>query len=205
MHLQPLDMRIILIAAAVSVLSVNCGNSSAEEQTASASSDTSKPTLTVPSNNPTGVTVPNSITSGTNSPATQQATTPITTPQVKTGAGLNPAHGQPGHRCEIPVGAPLDSKPTTTTQNAPPINIQAQNSPANMTVNGPPPANLTLNNPPPSAPVINQPSSLTTVGAGMNPAHGQPGHRCDIAVGAPLNSKPTTSAQVIPAKPPGKQ
>jgi hypothetical protein len=25
----------------------------------------------------------------------------------------------------------------------------------------------------------------------MNPAHGQPGHRCDIAVGAPLNSKPT--------------
>jgi hypothetical protein len=25
----------------------------------------------------------------------------------------------------------------------------------------------------------------------MNPPHGQPGHRCDIAVGAPLNSKPT--------------
>jgi hypothetical protein len=25
----------------------------------------------------------------------------------------------------------------------------------------------------------------------MNPSHGQPGHRCDIAVGAPLNSKPT--------------
>ena len=26
--------------------------------------------------------------------------------------------------------------------------------------------------------------------SGMNPPHGQPGHRCDIAVGAPLNSKP---------------
>jgi len=25
---------------------------------------------------------------------------------------MNPAHGQPGHRCEIPVGAPLDSAPT---------------------------------------------------------------------------------------------
>lgn len=24
----------------------------------------------------------------------------------------------------------------------------------------------------------------------LNPAHGQPGHRCDIAVGQPLNSKP---------------
>ena len=30
----------------------------------------------------------------------------------------------------------------------------------------------------------------------MNPPHGQPGHRCDIAVGSPLNSAPakTTSA-----------
>jgi len=27
---------------------------------------------------------------------------------------------------------------------------------------------------------------------GMNPPHGEPGHRCDIAVGAPLNSKPAT-------------
>jgi hypothetical protein len=27
------------------------------------------------------------------------------------GAKLNPAHGEPGHRCEIPVGAPLDSEP----------------------------------------------------------------------------------------------
>jgi hypothetical protein len=28
-------------------------------------------------------------------------------------------------------------------------------------------------------------------GIALNPAHGQPGHRCDISVGAPLNSKPT--------------
>ncbi len=28
----------------------------------------------------------------------------------------------------------------------------------------------------------------------LNPAHGQPGHRCDIAVGAPLNSAPATSS-----------
>ena len=27
-------------------------------------------------------------------------------------------------------------------------------------------------------------------GVAMNPAHGQPGHRCDISVGAPLNSAP---------------
>ncbi|QLE00261.1 hypothetical protein HX109_01275 [Galbibacter sp. BG1] len=29
-----------------------------------------------------------------------------------------------------------------------------------------------------------QPTSVS----GVNPAHGQPGHRCDIAVGAPLNA-----------------
>jgi hypothetical protein len=36
----------------------------------------------------------------------------------------------------------------------------------------------------------------------MNPQHGQPGHRCDIAVGAPLNSKPaaaTTTPVPVPA------
>ena len=186
-------MRIIIIAAAVSVLSVNCGNNSAEEQTASAASDTSKPVLTAPTSN-TQVTVPNSITSGTGNTATQ-TNTAVTTPQVKSGAGLNPAHGQPGHRCELPVGAPLDSKPVST--QSPSVNVQPVNNN---------PSNVTINSAPPSAPVINQPSTLTTVGAGMNPAHGQPGHRCDIPVGAPLNSKPTTTAQVIPAtKPAVKQ
>ena len=31
----------------------------------------------------------------------------------------------------------------------------------------------------------------STDGIALNPAHGQPGHRCDISVGAPLNSTPT--------------
>jgi len=31
----------------------------------------------------------------------------------------------------------------------------------------------------------------------LNPAHGQPGHRCDIAVGAPLNSAPAAQPQTI--------
>jgi len=54
-----------------------------------------------------------------------------------------------------------------------------------------------------NGPTINSTPSLPTtpalsplaapakaVAPGMNPAHGQPGHRCDIAVGQPLNSKP---------------
>lgn len=85
--------------------------------------------------------------------------------------GLNPAHGQPGHRCDIAVGAPLNSAPTQQVQQ-----VQAQ---AGQTVQVNP----------------NQKNVVTTtvaapvkVGKGMNPSHGQPGHRCDIPVGAPLNS-----------------
>ncbi len=71
---------------------------------------------------------------------------------------INPAHGQPGHRCDLAVGAPLvntDGSPVPATG---PQNIQA--------------------NPALPAPV--------PAGLKVNPPHGQPGHRCDIQVGAPL-------------------
>lgn len=91
-----------------------------------------------------------------------------TTAPAATDVALNPAHGQPGHRCDINVGAPLNSKPNQTT-----INPAQQQTIINPTP-APAPAPATGGNQ-----------------AGLNPAHGQPGHRCDIAVGAPLNSKPT--------------
>ena len=97
-------------------------------------------------------------------------------------AALNPAHGQPGHRCDIPVGKPLNSKPATTASTV--------STPA---VNPTPVLPSPLANPvnPSSNPVL--PSTTT---AGLNPKHGQPGHRCDIKVGEPLNSKPFTTAPV---------
>lgn len=84
---------------------------------------------------------------------------------------LNPAHGEPGHRCEIAVGAPLNSAPdpaaTTTEAKSPLIQTQASESATPLPT-----------------------TAAQPVAEGMNPAHGQPGHRCDIAVGAPLDSKP---------------
>ena len=49
-------------------------------------------------------------------------------------------------------------------------------------------APIIMNNSAPVAPQSNTVSvnGSTSVAAGMNPAHGQPGHRCDIPVGAPL-------------------
>ncbi|MBK6446410.1 MAG: hypothetical protein IPF81_14275 [Bacteroidetes bacterium] len=41
-------------------------------------------------------------------PNTQPAAVPAS---AQTATGMNPAHGQPGHRCDIAVGAPLSSPP----------------------------------------------------------------------------------------------
>lgn len=89
------------------------------------------------------------------------------TPAAGGAAGLNPPHGQPGHKCEIAVGAPLSSAPTVGTAT-PQITTTAT----------------------PSAPV-NIPSIPSTGGNGnakLNPAHGQPGHDCAVQVGAPLKN-----------------
>lgn len=50
-------------------------------------------------------------------PATSQ-----TAPQTKANVNedsikVNPAHGLPGHRCDLPVGAPLNGAASTTTVN----------------------------------------------------------------------------------------
>ncbi len=85
---------------------------------------------------------------------------------------LNPAHGQPGHRCDIAVGAPLNSPAAQPAPAPAPAVTPIQAAPAPAT-----PANELLPR-----------KATTNSAAGLNPAHGQPGHRCDIAVGAPLNS-----------------
>ena len=88
----------------------------------------------------------------------------------KAGVTLNPQHGQPGHRCDIAVGAPLNA-PATNIQP----NVSATTAPVTTT-------NVDTKK------VLPEVKASTTA---LNPKHGEPGHRCDIAVGAPLNSKPT--------------
>lgn len=73
---------------------------------------------------------------------------------------INPKHGEPNHRCDIAVGAPLDSKPIIQ-----PKAITVQPSKTNPTES----KTLEAQN-----------------GIKINPKHGDAGHRCDIAIGAPL-------------------
>lgn len=95
--------------------------------------------------------------------------------------GMNPAHGQPGHRCDIAVGAPLNSPPgKTPTATSAPVSQSTTVTPAMMTQNGQLTPNTTTTVTPaaPTTPVVTAP--------GMNPPHGQEGHVCSVAVGAPL-------------------
>lgn len=108
-------------------------------------------------------------------PGQQNVVTTTTTTPVKVAKGMNPPHGQPGHRCDIPVGAPLNSP----AAKQPATNAAESGSVSqNFTVT--PPAN---NN---AVPTLLSTETPAKVAEGMNPPHGQAGHRCDIAVGAPL-------------------
>ena len=116
--------------------------------------------------------------------ATAQPVATAPAPPPATGKGLNPAHGQPGHRCDIAVGAPLDSKPVSAPAVTTPVTTQ--------------PGSITSV---PKPVAVNPAPVPQKVAPGMNPAHGQPGHRCDIAEGAPLNSKPVSPPTVSPVQP----
>ncbi len=108
----------------------------------------------------TGAVDQNVIANSKTIPASQAA-------QVAPAAGLNPAHGQPGHRCDIAVGAPLTSAPSTSaTATAP--QVQTTSSPV--------------------ATPVSIPSAGGNGTAKLNPAHGQPGHDCAVQVGAPLKN-----------------
>ena len=94
-------------------------------------------------------------------------------------AGLNPAHGEPGHRCEIAVGAPLNSPAGAAPA---PTQVVTPPSGALSTPGGSPAPTITSSPAPVQAPA----ATVTPTAEGMNPPHGQPGHDCAIPVGSPL-------------------
>ena len=106
------------------------------------------------------------VSTDTNTVAPAIQATPAAVPAavptpVATGK-VNPPHGQPGHRCDLQVGAPLDGAPAPAA-TAPVINTT-----------------------PAIAPPAASPLPAGIASPKTNPAHGLPGHRCDLAVGAPL-------------------
>lgn len=117
-----------------------------------------------------GITSPVNLSQTPQAMNVQQMAPNVTSAPIVTPAGMNPPHGEPGHRCDISVGAPLNSKPANPTAAA----VSQQ-------------PNVTMTEVP----------NKTVTAPGMNPPHGEPNHRCDIAVGAPLNSKPANAVQPV--------
>jgi hypothetical protein len=124
---------------------------------------------------PAGTTQPQTVTMNpqNNAVVTNPQMITQTVAQTATAPGMNPPHGQPGHRCDISVGAPLNSKPAPATTQPTTVSTTTPQQPQ-VTMKEVPTPTKTL--------------------PGMNPPHGEPNHRCDIAVGAPLNSKPAAPA-----------
>ena len=124
-------------------------------------------------NTPVNITQPQTVTMNPQNNAVVTNPQMITqmAAQTATAPGMNPPHGQPGHRCDISVGAPLNSKPAPAT---PPTTVSTTPQQPQVTMKEVP--------------------TTTKTAPGMNPPHGEPGHRCDIAVGAALNSKPPAPA-----------
>lgn len=162
--------KILAALVTISMLSAGCNS----DKTASDGSENTTRNLQPPPVNPVSVTPNNNNTSNTSN-----STSPVTT-----ATGLNPAHGEPGHRCDIPVGTPLSQAPkTTSVTTTPTVTAPTVTAPQITTT-----------------PTVQNTTTTTATAPGMNPAHGQPGHRCDIPVGQPLNSKPATTISTVPVK-----
>lgn len=181
--------KILFSFAVVSLLFVSCKKeTAAEEVTTEATTDTiavateatDATATTVAPVTPTATgTNPNTIMNqGTSTTTMTQTVTPQMLNQqaqqpVKVAAGMNPSHGQPGHRCDIAVGAPLNSpigKAAITQAQVQPQNTTTSSG-QQFTTDG-------------KSVITTTPSVVTA--PGMNPPHGQAGHDCAVAVGAPL-------------------
>lgn len=155
-----MNRKIILSVAFIATLFVTSCKKELQPQESSETPVTE--TVATPEGAPVEATQPQVQAAASAPMQTVQAPTPTTT---KTAPGMNPPHGQPNHRCDIAVGAPLNSP--------------KGQAPATQTVTKP--STVEKVNP-----QSGQPQPVVQTAPGMNPPHGQPGHRCEIAVGAPL-------------------
>ncbi len=117
-------------------------------------------------------------------PATVPAATsvePTAANKSATPPELNPPHGQPYHRCDIQVGSPLNAAaaPAKPAATAKPAQVVNRTGIAPTVENA-----ARLNNPQPKNSMA--PTTSNSTPPKLNPPHGQPFHRCDIAVGSPV-------------------
>jgi len=166
----------------LSITFLSCKKEDAKTETEAVTTSTTQQPIIVPNVEP--------VPTQTYAQPNQQVITPVqntaqtvTQAPVVTKPGMNPPHGQAGHRCDIAVGAPLNSPVAKTVT---PTATPGKPSFTTTTTSTP--------NPTSTAPTAGTPELLKTdtpvaTAPGMNPPHGQEGHDCAVAVGAPLPKK----------------
>ncbi|RRJ88031.1 hypothetical protein EG240_14225 [Paenimyroides tangerinum] len=179
--------KVFLLAIAVAFTFASCNKDTKAEATTDATATETNAAHEDHTGHDHGTEAPVANEATPGQPAPNQATnTPAATNAQ--GVKLNPPHGQPGHRCEIAVGAPLDGS-AAPAQTAPtPAQPQAQPASGKGFLGS---GNAqTQAAPTQQAAPTAQKAAPQQTDPGMqgkpNPAHGQPGHRCDIQVGQPL-------------------
>ncbi|HEU4472898.1 MAG TPA: hypothetical protein VFR58_17510 [Flavisolibacter sp.] len=141
-------MKFLFCCSAAALILTACGSGSgAKTTTGTTINSTSSPVIAQPAQ--PAPSQPSAI------PAAQPATGAV---------ALNPQHGQPGHRCDLAVGAPLNS--TAASQ---PVAAPVVNQPGISVSQQPSPANNAMQ-------------------VRLNPPHGEPGHDCSVQVGQPLKN-----------------
>jgi hypothetical protein len=164
---------------ALSIAFTSCKNEAEAESEAATTSTTPQQPLIVPrvqaipSEN---YVQPNQQVTMPQTQTTTQMAPP--SPAAPTKAGMNPPHGQAGHRCDIAVGAPLNSPA------AKPATAAAVPGKATYTTTTIPTPTSTAQ--PSGAPALLSTDAPAATAPGMNPPHGQPGHVCGTPVGSPL-------------------
>lgn len=165
----------------LSIVFLSCKKEETETDVEAVTSGTAQQPTIVPNVEP--VPTQNSINSNQ-----QQVNMPLqNTPQmvnqapVETKAGMNPPHGQAGHRCDIAVGASLNSP---VAKAATPTATTGKSSFTTTTTSTPNPTSTSN-----GTPELLKKDTPVATAPGMNPPHGQEGHDCAVAVGAPLPKK----------------
>lgn len=164
---------------ALSITFMSCKKEDAKTETEADTTSTTQQPIIVPNVQP----IPNQTYAQPNQQVitpVQNTTQTVTQAPVATKPGMNPPHGQAGHRCDIQVGAPLNSP---VAKAATPAATPGKPSFTTTTTSTPNPTSTAL---PVGTPELLKTDTPVTTAPGMNPPHGQEGHRCDIAVGQPL-------------------
>lgn len=165
---------ILCLLAAISIVFTSCKN---EEEKTEAELTTPQQPLIIP--RVQAIPSENYVQPAQQVSMPQTTTTQMAPPPVPTKAGMNPPHGQPGHRCDIAVGAPLNSPATK------PVSTPTSGKPTYTTTTISTPTSTSTTQPS-AAPAILSTDASAVTAPGMNPPHGQPGHVCGTPVGSPL-------------------